>query len=79
MADPVYLSVGDVWAIDDLILRAEGQISLLLNRGSLESALLRAQTAAYYQQADLVEQAVIVSVWRRSAAQATVCHPALPT
>ena len=32
MADPVYLSVGDVWAINDLILRAEGQTSLLQTR-----------------------------------------------
>jgi len=60
MANPVYLSVDDVWAINDLILRAEGQTSLLLNRGTLESALLRAQTAAYYQQADLVEQAAVL-------------------
>jgi death on curing protein len=60
VADPVYLNVDDVWAINDLILRAEGQTSLLLNRGALESALLRAQTAAYYQQADLVEQAALL-------------------
>jgi death-on-curing protein len=60
LADPVYLSVNDVWAINDLILRAEGQTSLLLNRGALESTLLRAQTAAYYQQADLIEQAAVL-------------------
>jgi hypothetical protein len=46
MANPVYLSVDDIWAINDLILRAEGQTSLLLNRGALESALLRAQTTS---------------------------------
>ncbi|MGO8949181.1 MAG: type II toxin-antitoxin system death-on-curing family toxin [Ktedonobacterales bacterium] len=60
MANPVYLSVDDVWAINALVLRAPDQTSLLLDRGALESALLRAQTAVYYQQADLVEQAALL-------------------
>lgn len=56
MTATVYLTADDVWAINDLILRAESQSTLLLNRGALESALQRAQTVAYYQQADVVEQ-----------------------
>jgi death on curing protein len=60
MTDTLYLTADDVWAINDRILRAYGQTTLLLNRGSLESALLRAQNAAYYQQADVVEQAAVL-------------------
>ncbi len=60
MTDTVYLTVDDVWAINELILRAEGQTTLLLNRGALESALLRAQNVAHYQQADVIEQAAFL-------------------
>ena len=55
MTATVYLPADDMWAINDLILRAESQSTLLLNRGALESALQRAQTVAYYQRADVVE------------------------
>jgi hypothetical protein len=41
MADPVYLSVDDVWAINDLVLQPHDQTSLLLNCGGLERAVLR--------------------------------------
>jgi len=42
MTDTLYLTAEDVWAINNLVLHAYGQTSLLLNRGALESALLRA-------------------------------------
>ncbi|HEX5440370.1 MAG TPA: Fic family protein [Ktedonobacterales bacterium] len=60
MTATVYLTIDDVWAINELILRAEGQSTLLLNRGTLESALPRAQNVAHYQQADVIEQAAFL-------------------
>jgi hypothetical protein len=48
MTNTLYLTVDDVWAINGLLLRVEGQSTLLLNRGALESALLRAQNVAHY-------------------------------
>jgi len=60
VTNTLYLAVEDVWAINGLLLRAEGQSTLLLNRGALESALLRAQNVAHYQQADIVEQAAFL-------------------
>lgn len=55
-----YLSAGDVWAMNDDILRREGSQALLRDRGALESAVMRPQTAAYYEQADLVTQAAFL-------------------
>jgi death-on-curing protein len=42
------------------ILRREGSQSLLRDRGALESAVVRPQTAAYYEGADLVSQAALL-------------------
>ena len=53
----VYLTV------DEIILTNEqvtGQGGLLRDRAALESALNRPKMAAYYQQADIVEQAVLL-------------------
>lgn len=59
-----YLTADDVWAMNDAILRREGAQSLVRDHGALESAAVRPQTAAYYEQADLVAQtaALIVGI-----------------
>jgi len=59
-----YLTADDVWAMNGAILRREGAPSLVRDRGALESAVLRPQTAAYYDQADLVAQtaALIIGI-----------------
>jgi hypothetical protein len=46
--------------MNDDILRREGSQSLLRERGALESAVMRPQTAAHYEQADLVTQAALL-------------------
>jgi len=51
-----YLTADDVWAMNAAILRREGDQSLVRDRGALESAVMRPQTAAYYGQTDLVAQ-----------------------
>jgi death on curing protein len=51
-----YLTPDDVWAMNDAILRREGAQSLVRDRGALESAVVRPQTAAYYDHSDLVAQ-----------------------
>jgi len=55
-----YLSADDVWAMNDDILRRDGGQSLLRDRGALEGAMTRPQTAAYYEQADLITQAAVL-------------------
>lgn len=58
-----YLSVAAVIAIHDEIMERTGYIpAALRDEGLLESALMRVQTAAYYQGADLVQQAVLMAV-----------------
>lgn len=55
-----YLTADEVWAMNDVLLRAEGSASLLRDRGTLESAVARPANAAYYEQADLAAQAAIL-------------------
>ncbi|HEX8037278.1 MAG TPA: type II toxin-antitoxin system death-on-curing family toxin [Ktedonobacterales bacterium] len=55
-----YLTANEVWAIDDIVLRREGGSSLLRDRGVLESAIMRPQMAAHYEQADIVTQAALL-------------------
>ena len=55
-----YLSADDVWAMNNDILSREGSTALLRDRGALEGAVMRPQTAAYYEQADLVTQAALL-------------------
>jgi death-on-curing protein len=66
MADPhpiVYLTTGEVLAFNQEILRRAGQPSALLReRGPLESAIQRPQTAAYDAGADLITQAALFMV-----------------
>ena len=66
MAEPhptIYLTAGEVLAFNREILRRAGQPpALLRERGLLESAIQRPQTAAYYANADLITQAALYMV-----------------
>ncbi|HLY31307.1 MAG TPA: type II toxin-antitoxin system death-on-curing family toxin [Ktedonobacterales bacterium] len=55
-----YLTADDVHAMNAEILRQEGDQSLLRDSGALESAIMRPQMAAYYEQADLIAQASLL-------------------
>jgi len=56
-----YPSTMDVLAINDWVLRkAETGPSAVRDKGMLEAAMMRPQTAAYYEDADLCTQAAIL-------------------
>ena len=55
-----YLTVLDVMAMNDEIMRRAGSSSVLGNEGALESAVMRPQMAAHYGEADLVTQAALL-------------------
>lgn len=58
-----YLTVAEVIELHDRIMERTGvRPEALRDEGLLESALMRAQTAAYYEEADLVTQAVLMAV-----------------
>jgi death-on-curing protein len=58
-----YLTVAEVIVIhDEVMLRTGYAPEGLRDEGLLESALMRAQAAAYYEGADLVRQAVLMGV-----------------
>ena len=58
-----YLTVAEVIELHDRIMERTGaRPEALRDEGLLESALMRAQTAAYYEEADLVTQAVLIAV-----------------
>jgi death on curing protein len=58
-----YLTVAEVIELHDRIMERTGaRPEALRDEGLLESALMRAQTAAYYEDADLVTQAVLMAV-----------------
>jgi len=58
-----YLTVAEVIVIhDEIMLRTDYAPEGLRDEGLLESALMRAQAAAYYEDADLVRQAVLMAV-----------------
>lgn len=58
-----YLTVAEVIELHDRIMERTGaRPEALRDEGLLESALMRAQTAAYYEGADLVAQAVLMAV-----------------
>ncbi len=60
---PRYLSLGDVLALHRVMMeRMGGQAAPVRDEGLLESALLRPQTAAYYENADLLRQAALLAV-----------------
>ncbi len=58
-----YLTVAEVIELHRAILGRMGErLEPLRDEGLLESALMRAQTAAYYEDADLATQAVLMAV-----------------
>lgn len=58
-----YLTVAEVVELHDRIMERTGaRPEALRDEGLLESAMMRAQTAAYYEEADLVTQAVLMAV-----------------
>ena len=58
-----YLTVAEVIELHDRIMERTGvRPEALRDEGLLESALMRAQTATYYEEADLVTQAVLMAV-----------------
>lgn len=58
-----YLTVAEVIELHRAILdRMDERLEPLRDEGLLESALMRAQTAAYYEDADLTTQAVLMAV-----------------
>lgn len=60
---PNYLTLLDVVAIHERVMRAGGyQPRALLRPELLESALYRPQQAAYYEQADSIRQAALLAV-----------------
>ena len=57
-----YLTVMDAIAMNEAIMERMGTTSLLRDEGALESAMMRPQMAAHYEDADLVTQtAVLIS------------------
>jgi len=61
-APVVYLTANEVWAINDNVLQLQGGATMLRDRGVLEGAVARPQMLAYYEQADLIDQAAILIV-----------------
>jgi death on curing protein len=63
VASPVvYLTADEVWAINDSVLQMQGGATMLRDRGVLEGAVARPQMRAYYEHADLIDQAAILIV-----------------
>jgi|SRR5579859_3685262 len=51
-----YLTLEDVLGINEFVMAQEGHQSLLRDQGGLESAIMRPQMAAHYEEADLARQ-----------------------
>ena len=63
MTQPNYLSLADVIAIHEQVMRRLGLApNPLRNSGGLESAVMRPQMAAWYEGADLIRQAALLGV-----------------
>jgi death-on-curing protein len=63
MAQTEYLSLADVIAIHEQVMRRLGLApNPLRNSGGLESAVMRPQMAAWYEGADLIRQAALLGV-----------------
>ncbi len=56
-----YLTADEVWAMNEALLARESQQALLRDRGVLESAVMRPQTLAHYEGANLIEQAALIN------------------
>jgi death-on-curing protein len=62
-AETHYLALPDVVALHEVVMLRFGKgPSTLRDEGALESAINRPETAAYYEGADLVEQAALLAV-----------------
>ena len=57
-----YLTLFDVLAMNEAIMERMGGVSLLRDEGALESAIMRPQMAAHYEDADLVTQTALLIV-----------------
>ena len=55
-----YLTMLDVIAMNEAIMERMGGTSLLRDEGILESAVMRSQMAAHYEEADLITQAAVL-------------------
>jgi death on curing protein len=63
VSDTIYLNVADVVALHNAMMERLGVRSeSLRDAGLLESALLKPQMAAHYEQADLIRQATLLAV-----------------
>jgi death on curing protein len=63
VSDTIYLNVADVVALHNAMMERLGlRPEALRDAGLLESALLKPQMAAHYEQADLVRQATLLAV-----------------
>ncbi|MGI8913303.1 MAG: type II toxin-antitoxin system death-on-curing family toxin [Chloroflexota bacterium] len=63
VAETIYLDVADVVALHNVMMERLGlRPEPLRDAGLLESALLKPQMAAHYEQADLVRQATLLAV-----------------
>ncbi len=61
--NPTYLSLAEVIAIHESAMRRLGdEPKPLRDEGTLESAVMRPQMAAYYEGADIVRQAALLGV-----------------
>ena len=58
-----YLTVADILGLHEFIMSKTGYLPApLRDEEGLESAVMRVQTAAYYEDADLIRQAAILAV-----------------
>ena len=63
MAEIRYLTLADVLALHQVIMERFGIASApLRDEGALESAVMRARMAAYYDEADIIRQAALLAV-----------------
>jgi death-on-curing protein len=61
--EPRYLSVADVVALHEAVMRRTGYVPApLRDEGLLDSAVQRPRMAAYYGDADLIQQAAVLAV-----------------
>ena len=60
---PAYLTITDILGLHEFIMAKTGYLPApLRDEEGLESAAMRAQTAAYYEDADLIRQAAILAI-----------------
>lgn len=62
MSSVINLTADEVWAINEQILHGPGGMANLRDRGVLESAVARPQMRAFYENADLVDQAATLII-----------------